>query len=89
MLIEKNLAPFLWPEAVAHAAYIQNHSLTLTLDGKTPHGAWTSKKPDISHFREFWCDIWVLNQGEKGSKLAQKMKFVGFLDGQKAIRYYV
>ena len=91
MLIEKKLPPFLWPEAVAHAAYIRNRSPTRALDGKTPHEAWTGKKPDVSHFREFGCDVWVLNQGEKGSKLApksRKMKFMGFLDGQKAIRYY-
>jgi hypothetical protein len=91
MLIEKNLPPFLWPEAVAHAAYIRNRSPTRALDGKTPHEAWTGQKPDVSHFREFGCDVWVLNQGEKGSKLAlksKKMKFMGFLDGQKAIRYY-
>jgi hypothetical protein len=56
-----------------------------------PHEASTGKKPDVLHFREFGCDVWVLNQGEKGSKLApksQKMKFMGFLDGQKAICYY-
>ena len=28
MLIEKNLPPFLWPEAVAHATYIRNRSPT-------------------------------------------------------------
>ena len=88
MLIEKNLPAFLWPEAVAHAAYIRNRSPTRALDGKTPHEAWTGRKPDVSHFREFGCDVWVLNQKEKGSKLApksQKIKFTGFLDGQKAI----
>ena len=91
MLIEKNLPPFLWPEAVAHAAYIRNRSPTRALDGRTPHEAWTGQKPDVSHFCKFGCDVWVLNQGEKGSKLApksKKMKFMGFLDGQKAIRYY-
>jgi hypothetical protein len=45
----------------------------------------------VSHFREFGCDVWVLIQGEKISKLAPKslkMKFVGFADSQKAIRFY-
>ena len=91
MLIKKNLPAFLWPEAVAHAAYIRNRSPTQALDRKTPHEAWTGQKPDVLHFCEFGCDVWVLNQKEKGSKLApksQKIKFTGFLDGQKAIRYY-
>ena len=57
MLIEKNLPPFLWPEAVAHAAYIRNRSPTRALDGKTPHKARTGWKPDVSHFREFGCDV--------------------------------
>ena len=61
MLIEKNLPPFLWPEAVAHMTYIQNCLPTQALDGKTPHEAWTGKKPDVSHFCEFGCDAWVLN----------------------------
>jgi hypothetical protein len=91
MLIDKQLPPFLWPEAVAHAAYIRNRSPTKALEGMTPYEAWTGVKPDVSHFREFGCDVWVLNQGIKGSKLApksQKMKFMGFLDGAKAIRFY-
>jgi hypothetical protein len=91
MLIEKNLLPFLWAAAVAHAAYIRNWSPTRALDGKTPHEAWTGQKPNISHFREFGCDVWVLLQGEKQSKLSpksKKMKFMGFLDGHRAVRYY-
>jgi hypothetical protein len=74
-----------------HAAYIRNRSPTKALDGLTPIEAWTGKKPDVSHFREFGCDVWVLIQGEKGSKLApksEKMVFVGFSEAQKAVRYH-
>ena len=91
MLIARNLPTFLWAEAVAHAAYIRNRSPTKALDGKTPYEAWTGKKPDVSHFQEFGCDVWVLKQGENLSKLepkSKKMKFVGFIDEQKSIRYY-
>jgi hypothetical protein len=89
MLIKKNLLPFLWAEAVTHAAYIQNWPPTKALHGKTPHEAWTG--PNISHFREFGCKVWVLIQGEKQSKLApksKKMNYMGFLNSQKAVRYY-
>jgi transposase InsO family protein len=91
MLIAKGLPAFLWPEAIAHAAYIRNRSPTRALNGITPFEGWTGEKPDVSHFREFGCDVWVLNQGVKESKLApksKKMKFMGFVDGAKAIRYY-
>ena len=91
MLIAKDLPTFLWPEAVTHTAYIQNRSSTKALDRMTLHEAWTGKKPDVLHFREFDYNMWVLHQGEKRFKLAPKsvkMKFVGFLDSQGAIQYY-
>jgi hypothetical protein len=43
---------------------------------------WTQKKPDISHLREFGCDVWVLDESKNRSKLdpkSKKMKFVGFI----------
>ena len=90
MLIEKSLPPSLWAEAVSHAAYIRNRCPTKALEGKTPLEAWTGRKPDVSHFREFGCDVWVMNETNisKLSPKSVKMKFVGFETGSKAIRYY-
>jgi IS30 family transposase len=91
MLIEKGLPTFLWDEAVSHATYIRNRSPTKALKGKTPYEAWTGKKPDVSHFREFGCDVWVLDKDKNRSKLApksKKMVFVGFVEGSKAVRYW-
>ncbi len=91
MLIAKDLPSFLWDEAVSHATYIRNRSLTRALKGKTPYEAWTGKKPDVSHFREFGCDVWVLDESKNRSKLApksKKMVFMGFMDGSKAVRYW-
>jgi transposase InsO family protein len=90
MLIEKDLPAFLWSEAVAHAAYIRNRSPTRALVNRTPLEAWSGRKPDVSHFREFGCDVWVLTEGNisKIGPKSRKMKFVGFEEGSKAIRYY-
>jgi hypothetical protein len=91
MLIAKGLPPFLWDEAVSHATFIRNRSPTRALKGKTPYEAWTGKKPDVSHFREFGCDVWVLDEDKNRSKLApksKKMVFVGFMEGSKAVRYW-
>jgi hypothetical protein len=91
MLIAKGLPTFLWDEAVSHATYIRNRSPTRALKGKTPYEAWTGKKPDVSHFREFGCDVWVLDEDKNRSKLApksKKMVFVGFMEGSKAVRYW-
>src|SRR6266508_4358749 len=91
MLIAKNLPAFLWDEAVSHATYLRNRAPTRALKGITPYEAWTGKKPDVSHFREFGCDVWVLDETKNKSKLdprSKKMVFVGFEDGSKAIRYW-
>ena len=44
----------------------------------------------MAHFREFRCDIWILNTGDqlKLDPKANKFIFVGFEDGPRAIRYY-
>ncbi|KAJ2913904.1 hypothetical protein MD484_g6523, partial [Candolleomyces efflorescens] len=91
MLIEKSLPLFLWDEAVRHAAYLRNRAPTRALDGMTPYEAWSGKKPSVEHFREFGCDVWVLDESKSRSKLlpkSHKMVFVGFMDGSKSIRYY-
>ena len=91
MLIAKGLPAFLWDEAVSHATFIRNRSPTRALKGKTPYEAWTGKKPDVSQFREFGCDVWVLDENKNRSKLApksKKMVFVGFIEGSKAVRYW-
>ena len=91
MLIAKNLPAFLWDEAMSHATYIQNRSPTKALQSVTPYEAWTKKKPNVSHFREFGLDVWILDESKNRSKLAPKSKktvFVGFIEGSKAVRYW-
>ena len=91
MLISKNLPTFLWDEAVAHAAYLRNRVPTRALNGKTPYEAWHGAKPNVSHLREFGCDVWVLDESKNRSKLdpkSKKMILVGFMDGSKSVRYY-
>jgi hypothetical protein len=91
MLIAKNLPVFLWDKAVTHTAYLRNRAPTRTLNGKTPYKAWTGNKPDVSHLREFGCDVWVLDESKNRSKLAPKSNkfiFVGFHDGSKSVPYY-
>jgi hypothetical protein len=90
MLISKGLPKRLWAEAVSHAAYIRNRCPTKALEGKTPLEAWSGRKPDVSHLREFGSDVYILTEGnrDKIGPKAVKMTFVGFEEGSKAIRYY-
>ena len=41
MRIANDVPPFLWPEAIAHAAYVWNRSHTHALVGLTPYEQWT------------------------------------------------
>jgi len=91
MLFARHLPSFLWSEAVSYAAYIRNRAPTQALDGKTPHEAFTGRKPDVSHLREFGSDIWILDQRPSRQKLdpkARKFIFVGYDEGSKGVRYF-
>jgi transposase InsO family protein len=91
MLFAKGLPEFLWDQAVAHANYLRNRAPTWALKGLTPYEAWHGHKPNVSHLREFGCDVWILDESKNRSKLhprSHKMIFVGFDDGAKCICYY-
>ena len=90
MLIARGLPSFLWAEAAKYASYIRNCVATRALTDRTLHEAWTGRKPNVAHFHEFGCDVWILDTGDR-SKLdpkANKFIFVGFEDGPRAICYY-
>ena len=70
---------------------VWNRAPTWVLKGLTPYEAWHGHKPDVSHLREFGCNVWILNELKNWSKLhprSHKMIFVGFDDGAKCIHYY-
>ena len=91
MRIANDVPAFLWPEAIAHAAYVRNRSHTRALVGSTPYEKWTGRRPDVSHFEEFGCPVWIMKEGVSINKLnakSEKLTFVGFLDGPRAVRFY-
>ena len=87
MLLEKKLLQTLWAEAIGHAAYIHNRSPTRALPSMTLIEAWTGTKPNLSCLREFGTDVYILDKGHsaKTELKANKMFFIGFEDGSKAI----
>ncbi len=61
------------------------------LRGTTPYEAWTGKKPQVAHFREFGSDVWILNEDKSKSKFdlhANKHIFVRFNDSARLVKYY-
>ena len=90
MILSTKTPQFLWPEAIAHAAYLHNQTHTWALKSKTPLEVWCGHKLDISHLQEFGSPVWILNEGQLTKLQPRSMKhtFVGFVDGPKAIKYY-
>ena len=58
MLQSKGLSLCFWAKVVKCANYIVNHTPTKALKNITPEEAWSSIKPDVSHFRVFGSEAW-------------------------------
>ena len=71
------------------ACYLVNRSPLSTVDDKTPHEVWTSKKPFLTHLKVFCCDSYVHVPKENTSKLDKKVEkciFIGYKDGLKGYK---
>ena len=52
-----------WGDALLHAVYVHNRTVTSSLrPAKTPLEAWTGEPPDVSRIRTFGCKAWALIQ---------------------------
>ena len=65
MLSGTELGQELWAKAVETTCYLVNRSPSSVLEDKTPHEAWTSKKPSLSYMRVFGYDAYVYVPKEK------------------------
>ena len=50
---------FLWADAFATAVYAMNQTVSAHARGKTPFEAFFDKKPNVSHMRVWFSDIFV------------------------------
>lgn len=69
LLIESDLPPSFWAEAINAAAYIRNRCPSRTLNGRTPHEIWTGRKPHVSHIRIFGSKSYCLRRDPGRGKL--------------------
>eukprot|EP00253_Pinus_taeda_P011295 PITA_11295 len=74
MLQSKGLSHNFWAEAIYCANYIVNFTPTKVLNNITPEEAWSSIKPDVSHFRVFGSEEWAHIPDEKHKALEPKSK---------------
>jgi hypothetical protein len=89
MLQSKGLSLCFWAEAINCANYIVNHTPTKALKNITPKEAWSSIKPDVSHFRVFGSEAWAHIPDAKHKALepkSEKYIFVGYSKDVKGYR---
>jgi hypothetical protein len=69
MLHDQSLSLYLWAEACATAAYLQNKSPHRILGKMTPEEAFTGRRPDVEHIRIFGCLTFSHVPSERRTKL--------------------
>ena len=91
VLHDQGLPIHLWEEACNTAVYVQNHCPHIVLGMSTPEEAFTSKKPDISHFKIFGSSVYVHVAKDARKKLELTSEigiFVGYTETPHNYRVY-
>jgi hypothetical protein len=89
MLHAISLPSKLWAEALNYVAYIINKEPHRYDEDKTSFEAWTSDKPDVTHFHIFGSRAWAHIPSEKMKALdphSTPCIFVGYPDDVKGHR---
>ncbi|GBP45102.1 Retrovirus-related Pol polyprotein from transposon TNT 1-94 [Eumeta japonica] len=91
LLFDAGLEKRFWAEAAHTAVYLQNRTVTTSLNYRTPFEIWTGRKPDVSHLRIFGSTIMVHVPKQKRLKWdrkAEKCILVGYSNDVKGYRIY-
>jgi len=89
MLQSKGLSLNFWAEVINYANYIVNITPTKVLNNITLEEAWSSIKPDVSHFHGFGNEAWAHIPDGKHRALepkSEKCIFVGYSEDVKGYR---
>ena len=90
LLNETNLPKYFWIDAVNTACYVLNRVLIGSVLKKTPYELFKGRKPNISHFRVFGCQCFILNNGNdnlsKFDSKADEGIFLGYSSQSHAYR---
>jgi len=91
MLIQSNLPPSFWAEAVNTANHIRNRCPSASLKGDIPFKIWTGQNPTVKYFQKFGSIAYMLDKKPNKSKFDPRSKrciFVGYSDVAKAFRLW-
>jgi hypothetical protein len=90
MLHARSLPPKLWVEGLKYVNHIQKKSLHRYVKNHTPFEAWSSNKPEVTHFQIFGSCAWAHIPFEKRKALdLQSIAciFVGYPNGMKGYKF--
>nr|GAT43053.1 polyprotein [Mycena chlorophos] len=88
MLHGSALPKTLWGEALKHAVWLKNRTLTKAVGGKTPYEVFTGKKPDLRDLHEWGCKLFVHVEGSKLDGRARSGRWVGYDQESNGHRVY-
>jgi hypothetical protein len=91
MLHDQGLALHLWVKACNTVVYVQNCCPHRVFGMSTPEEDFTSKKPDVSHFKIFGSSVYVHVTKDVRKKLEPTTKlgiFVGYTEIPHNYRVY-
>ena len=91
ILHKNNLPTYFWAKVVNTSYYFLNRVLIIVSLEKTPYEPWKNKKPNISYFKVFGSQCFILNTKDNLGKLVAKSNvgiFLGYSSSSKAYRVY-
>lgn len=92
MLMNCDLSPSFWAEAVATACFIRNRCPTSALGGEIPYEKWFEKPVKIGYLRKFGAKVFILDKNSNKDKFAPRGipgVFVGYSKTSKGFRVWV
>ena len=90
-MLQSNLPPSFWAEAISTANYLRNRCPSRALGGETPFKYWTGKRPDLSSCRPFGTTVYALEKNPQKGKFDARSKmciFLGYSEESKAYRLW-
>ncbi len=88
----KALPPALWSQAIQHAVWIRNHTLTWSLNSKiTPYQSYFGKIPSLATLHLFGCKAYAHVPKTNQTKLGEcsiECIHIGFTEG-KGLTFYL
>jgi transposase InsO family protein len=91
MMIQSQVSPSFWAEAISTANYLTNRCPSRSINGQTPHKLWTGKDFSVKHFQIFGTKGYRLDKTPNKGKFDPRSKkciFVGYSTERRAYRVW-